>query len=455
MPSITSAGIGSGLDVQGLVSQLVAAERAPVANRLARQESAARLELSAFGRLKDTVAGLDTRFQTMSETSTLEGRSVTVEDEEIFTATVSSGAALGTYDIQVEQLAQSHRMATVTPIVPPDAPVGFGTLDLQLGSDAFSVEIDPGAQSLVNIRDAINNQVDNPGIVASIINVDGGAILQLGSDRSGSDSEIQISAGVADPGLTAFVALMDTSKNFQDAIVYINGNQVTSSSNSISSAIEGVVIDLKKALPGEAKSLQISRDQTDAVASMDGFISSYNTLVDVIKALGNFDPATGSSGPLNGDSVLRGLSNQLRVSLSANFGDGSIQSLLDLGITTAVDGKLSLDQSKLTTALSQDFNGVQSFLTGENGFAETLSAITSAYIGDDGLIDSRTASLDGRLERVDEKREALDYRLERIEARYLKQFSALDAMLSQLQLTSNYLSQQLASLPGVAKPKSS
>lgn len=455
MPTISSAGVGSGLDVQGLVSQLVAAERAPVASRLARQESSINVELSAFGRLKSAVSGLDSALETLAGDAVLDGRSVTVQDESVFNASVSSGAAMGTYDIEVQQLAQSHRLAAATPINPPGSDVGYGNLDLQLGSDSFTVVIDAGSPTLADIRNAINNATDNPGIIASIITVDGGEMLQLGSNRTGTDSEIQLSATGGDGGLNTLIADLGTVQNFQDAIIQINGNAVTSSSNSITGAIQGVTIDLASALPGQTRSLTVSRDNEGAIEAFESLVSAYNTYLDEANGLGGFNADTGRGGALIGDSILRGLNGQLRATLSQNFGAGNITSLQDLGISTAVDGTLSLDSSALGAALSNDFNGVQSFLTDTGGFAESIQAITTGYIESDGLIESRLDSLNERLDRVESGRDALDLRLERVRARYLSQFSALDAMLAQLQQTSNYLSQQLASLPGVNSGNSS
>ncbi|WP_083559270.1 flagellar filament capping protein FliD [Oceanococcus atlanticus] len=449
MPTITSAGVGSGLDINSLVAQLVAAERAPVANRLTRQESTIRVELSAFGQFRNALSAFDSALEKLSNADTLDGRGASSSDEEVFTASVQSGAALGRFSVQVEQLAQAHRMASTTPYASVDDPVGYGTLQLDLGSDSFSVEIDPAAQSLAEVRDAINNAADNPGVRATILNTDSGAILQLSSDRTGADSEIQLSSSGGDGELNTFIANLGQTQAQQDAIVYVDGYQVTSSSNSLDGVLQGVTINLNEARPGEVFDLNVSRDNNAAVEVIKEFVNTYNSFVDQAKSLGGYNADTEVAGTLNGDSILRGATNQLRQALTGSYGEGD-EFLSAFGIGLDVDGRLSFDETELSSVLDADFSKLRDFLSGDDGFVASLQGITGGYVDDDGIIGGRVDSLNQRLDRIEERNEALDARMERIEARYLAQFSALDVMLSQLQQTSSYLSQQLASLPGVA-----
>lgn len=448
MPTISSAGVGSGLDVAGLVNQIVAAERTPVANRLSRQERSVNLELSAFGELKGVLSALNDKLAALTEPRVLEGRSATVQDESYFTATAESGAGIGSYDIEVQQLAESHRLATATPVNPPDSAVGYGTLTVQLGADSFDVTIDSGAQTLADIRSAINNAADNPGVVASIVNTDNGAVLQLSSDRSGADSQIQLSAAGGDGGLNTLIADFAQTEGFQDALIQINGNPVTSSSNTVTGAIEGVTISLLQTnTPGETFNLDVTRDNSAAVEDFQAFVDAYNEYVDKVQTFTQFNAESGTAGALNGDALLRGLSNQVRVALSDSYGGGATTALSQLGISLDVEGKMSLDEDQLNTALAQDFNGVSSFLADAGGFAESLDTLINSYIETDGMLSLRVEGLNDRLERISDQRDALDLRMEQVEARYLKQFTALDSMLAQMQQLSGYLSQQLASLP--------
>ncbi len=449
MPTLSSAGIGSGLDVNGLVSQLVAAERAPAANRIARAQSSIQLELSAFGQFRSALSSIDSSLSSLADTDALNARSANSADEEVFAVSAAAGAAIGTFSIEIEQLATGQRLASATPVMPADAAMGYGTLDISLGSDSFSVDIDSSAQSLADIRDAINNADDNPGLRANLLHTDAGTVLQLSSDRSGDDSEIQLSASGGDGGLGSLVADLTVAQGFSDAIAYVNGYRVTSSSNSLSEVLEGVTINLQDARPGEEFDLIVSTDFSVAGDAMKSFVTAYNNYVDRAAGLSSFNPDTEFSAPLNGDSILRSANNQMRQLLSAPFGSEGM-SLSDFGVELDVEGHLVLDEAALQSGLEADFEAFRGFLDGEAGFVSSLQSVTTRYIEDDGVLDGRVDSLNSRMDRLESSQERLDDRISRIEQRYLRQFSVLDAMLAQLQQTSSYLSQQLASLPGVA-----
>ena len=449
MPTLSSAGIGSGLDVNGLVAQLVAAERVPAATRIARAQSSIQLELSAFGQFRSALSGIDASLTALTDAPSLDARTATSQDEDVFTVSASAGAAIGEFAIEVQQLAFGHRLASNTPVSPAGSDVGYGTLDITLGSDNFTVDIDSTAQTLADVRNAINNASDNPGVQATLLNTDAGTVLQLTSDRTGSSSEIQISASGGDGGLTTLVGDLGVAQNFQDAIVEVNGYQVTSASNTLGDVLDGVTINLLEARPGESFNLSVSKDQTAATEAMKSFVQSYNLYVDQADNLGRYDPGSASAGPLNGDSILRNANNQLRQLLSGNFGDNGL-SLSDFGIELDVEGRLSLDETQFQDAVAADFEAFRNFLDGDEGFATSLQTATTRYIEDDGVLDGRVESLNSRLDRLEVSEQRLDDRIARIEERYLRQFAALDAVLAQLQQTSSYLSQQLASLPGVA-----
>ena len=447
MATISSAGVGSGLDVSSLVAQLVAAERTPVANSLARQQSGISLELSAFGQLSSAISSIDSALEGLEDVDALDGRSASSEDEDVFTLSAAGGAAVGRFEIQIDQLAQGQRLSSTTAYTSEDDPVGYGTLEFSLGGDSFSVEIDPAAQSLAEVRDAINAASDNPGLQANILNTDAGAILQFTSDRSGADSEIVMSTSGGDGELANFIANMSESQAYANAIVYVDGHLVTSSSNTLDDVLEGVTIELNEARPGEIFEFSVNRDQSSAISAMETFVQAYNSYVAQAQAMGGYDPDSEIAGSLNGDSILRGASNQLRSALTRNYG-GEDATLSAFGLELDVEGKLSIDEDALSAAVADDFTAFRDFLESENGFIASLSSITAGYIDDDGIISGRLESLNQSLESIEERGDALDARMERVEARYLAQFTALDTMLAQLQQTSSYLTQQLASLPG-------
>ncbi len=442
MAAITSSGVGSGLDIQTLVSQLVAAERAPTAARLQRQESAARVEISAYGQLRSAMASLQTAISDAAGDDAAEGRAVSLSSEDAFSADVAAGSALGNYDIIVERLASTGRSVLQTP-TDPAAGLGAGTFDITLGSDSFSVDLTDPATTLAQLRDAINEAGDNPGVRATIINVDGGSVLSLSSDRVGADSALAL-GGTGD--YAALAADFNATEAGEDALISIDGMARSSSTNTISDAIDGVTLNLLQADPTETTVLGVSRDDTTIQESIANFVSAWNTFASQTDTLGEFNPVTGNSGPLNGDALMRGIESRLRTEVSAGQGVGGNLLGGEFGLSFGTDGKLTLDSAQLTEALSERRADVAAWWSGDSGLAVKLTDTLSSMLDDSAGLKTREDALEAVLTRVEDRNESLDLRMERVESRYLQQFTALDIALAQLQSTSSYLTSQLSSL---------
>lgn len=440
--TISSAGIGSGLDVNGLVTQLVAAERAPAAARISRQESTTRTEISAFGQLRSSLANFQTALTTAGSLETTEARSFSLSQEDFLDLSVEPDAALGSYDIIVERLATSGRSANQTP-VDPSAAVGMGTLDLNLGSDSFSISIADANADLFDLRDAINDAVDNPGLRATVINVDGGSVLSLSSSRTGNQSDITLS-GTGDLG--TFAADIAQTTSGLDSQIRIDGLLKTSDSNAISDAIEGVTLSLLQADLGQTTTITVSRDDSVLRESLTEFVDAYNSFANTADSLGGFNEAAGRAGALNGNSLLRSVESQLRNAITGDYGGFRAS---EFGLRFDSQGKLQLDAEALDTALASRRDDLQSWWSSEAGLVAGVGDLIDTQLDDDSSLSSREESLQNRLDALSERRDRLDVRMARVETRLFRQFGALDANLAQLQFTSNALAQQLASLPQI------
>ncbi|MEN8720278.1 MAG: flagellar filament capping protein FliD [Oceanococcaceae bacterium] len=442
MPGISSAGIGSGLDIQGLVSQLVAADRAPAAGRLQRQESETRVAITAFGQLRSAMSSLQSALSGQTGTAATEARTLTQSADTFFSASAETGSALGNYSIIVEQLATTGRSVLQTP-TDPAAGLGLGTLDLTLGADSFSVEITDANTTLAQLRDAINNAADNPGVRASIINVDGGSVLSLSSDRIGADSAITL-GGVGD--MATLAADFAATATGQDARITIDGMPRSSPTNTISDAIDGVTLNLTQADPATAVTLGIARNDSAISDAINAFVTAYNAFATRADQLGEYNPVTGNGGPLNGNALLRGVESRIKAVISE--GQGPEANLLggDFGLRFDANGQLSLDAAQLQEALSERRTDVAAWWSGDTGLASRLDSTLGDLLDNDASLKNRELSLEANLQRIDDRRDKLDARMERAEARYLKQFTALDIALAQMQSTSSYLASQLASL---------
>lgn len=466
MAGISSPGIGSGLDIGGLVDQLVAAEAQPVANRLNTKETRLQAKLSAFGTLKSAVSQLQGALKTLSEVGN--GRTAASSNTEVISASASSTAVVGNYAVDVSQLAAAHSLASQAYTDPTDV-VGTGTLTIEFGTTDYDptgdtyngftanpdksagvITIDSTNNTLEGVRDAINEA--DIGVNAVIVNDGSGYRLLLSSQDTGAANSLRLTvtddggSGLADLAFNETATNLEQTVAAQDAQLVINGLAVTSSSNAVDEAIQGVTLDLKDTTDGDPIGVNIALDKAAVRETLDGFITEYNALVDQIGALTAFNPETQEAAVLLGDSGVRNITSRLRNGLIDTVDGASevYRNLIDLGVSTDDNGKLSVDDDTFDTALGDDFEGVVTLL---NGIAEDLEGSVTGYLETGGVLDARTQGIQARIDDIGDQRLALDRRAEALQERYLKQFSALDTLLAQMQTTSNFLAQQLQSLP--------
>ena len=669
---LTATGIGSGLDIEGLVTQLVAAERTPVESRLLNKEAALTAELSAFGSFKGALAGFQTALASLTQLSTFGKRTAESSDSDIIQVSASDEASEGSYSLSVSQLATSHSLASGSYSSASDV-VGTGTLTFRFGTtdyvspdpgpesyNSFSVNpdrsvatvtIDSSNNTLEGMRDAVNSA--DIGVSAVIVNDGSGYRLLMSSDQTGADNSMEIAVTDSGDGndtdingLSAFAfnasaTHIEQTVAAQDAIMTINGLNISSSENTAKGVIDGVDITLKDVTGTAPVTVTVAEDRASVKESITDFISGYNRFVETSNSLTAYNSDTGRAGALQGDFSARSVIGQLRQAMSnvvSGF-NGPFDSLVEIGVTTQSDGTLQVDSGKLDEVLEDHFDSIvgmfaavgfpsdadidftaasdetavgshdvnitqiatrgqliaatasfplvidadndnftikvdgvtsasisltqgsyasgaelaaeiQSRINGDSALAAAGVAVNVAYNTDhfeissdsygsasrveittidtntaaelgfsvgvgtdgvdvagtiagevatgsgqlltgavgsaveglkllinggatgargtvdfsrgiayqinalidnfleaDGMLDSRTDSLQSRIDDIDDQREVLDRRVESLEARYRAQFNALDGLLAQLQGTSNFLTQQLAALP--------
>lgn len=459
MASVTASGIGSGLDINSIVSQLVAAERSPVETRLNSKESLIQARLSAFGSLKSSLTNFQSSLSTLKNADTFSKHTTAVSDSTIFSASSTTSASAGSYSVQVEQLASGHKIASQA-YADSDTSVGSGELTVSVNGEAFSITLAEGEDSLIAIRDAINSAEDNSGVSASIVNDQDGAHLVFSATETGVENAINISVvnGASgdlsqlafDTGLETQLSSMVEKTEALDSIVIVDGFTQTSSTNKVDDMIEGVSFNLLKASPGDVFSLNITQDTGVVKKAVESFVKNYNSLMTTINDLTAYDPEANTAGLLQGDSAMRSVANRLRQEMGTIVGGlgSELASLAEIGVTTGDKGKLVIDSSKLDDIIDSDFEDLSGIFSGENGYATRLDTLIGDLTSSNGVLANRTDGLSSQVDRIASQREALDLRIASIEARYQAQFSALDSLLGQLNATGDFLSQQLANLPG-------
>lgn len=445
---ISSPGIGSGLDINSLINQLMSLERQPL-QRLQSQESTYNSQLSAFGKLKSALSTFQDAVNGLNSTDSFQIFSATSSNEDSFTASADSTAASGSYDLVISQLAQHHKVASAS--LDPSTALGTGSIDIAVAGNSFNVAIDGSNNTLSGIRNAINNAADNTGVTATIINEGTAASrLVLTADDSGAANSISFTVNDDDSSTTDDAGLSQLLQTgsydmkelvaAQDAAFTIDTLAITSASNTVTGAIAGVTLDLI-AGGGSSGKLTVGRDDAKVTESVQSFVDAYNTLQDTIKEQ--------QKGALKGDSTLRSLANSIRGVLNtAASGVGTYSYLSELGIHTDKDtGSLTLDTTELETALNTDFSGVAAlFADSVEGAMGRMDSMLDNWVQTGGLLQNRTDGINSRIDTLQSRMDLLEVRLDTTERRYRDQFSALDALLGQMQSTSSWLSSQLASL---------
>lgn len=389
MASISVGGLGSGLDINGLLDQIVEAERAPIENRLNLQEAELQAELTAFGSLKSAVSSFQSSLGSLKSSSTFTSTLANVGNPDLLTAYASSIAEAGSYSVEVANLAQSHSLASIA-FDSLDDVIGSGTLTFNFGTTTYteaplaysfidnpdrsseSIVIDNTNNSVQGIRDAINDA--DIGITASIVDNGTGYRLLITSDQAGFDNSVQIvvdeggavednedDTGLSQLAFNSDATNAEQTQAAQDAEIFVNGLQIFRETNTVAGAIHGVTLNLLAIDPGQPTQISISRNNADAESNIANFVNAYNDLVNTVNGLTEYDPDAGVGGILQGDSAARNILNQIRRELGNSIANGSAYtSLASIGITTNNDGTLGLDSNKLASSIQDDVDAVAS-----------------------------------------------------------------------------------------------
>lgn len=379
MAAISSLGVGSGLDLADLVNSLLEAERTPVENSLNRQEAKFTTELSGVGLMRSAIADFQSSLSALSNADNFTTRELTNGNTDAMAASVSNDAAVGSYNIDITNLAENHSLAS-TAYSDVNEEIGTGTLSIRFGTitgpgfTSFAVNPDKAAQTLTidstnntlaGFRDYINN--NDFGFSAAIISDGTGYRLSLMSSSSGASSAMEITVtdsdglpndtnGLSNLAYNASATNMIETQAAEDAALTINGLPVTSSSNLLSDVLEGVEMELLEETDGNAFRLRVTEDSGTLSDSINTMVEGFNSMISSLSNLGSVSSDGSSTGILVGDATLRNFMNRVRSLLTSPVEglSGSVTALVDIGITTQADGTLSIDSSRFNAALTEN-----------------------------------------------------------------------------------------------------
>lgn len=472
MATITSTGIGSGLDVNSIVTQLVALERRPI-QQLQAEANQLDARLSSFGRIQSNLDALRTASRTLSDASTWKAASASSSDSTAVGATVASGSTPGSYSVNVTGLAAAQMNAT-SALASASTVVGQGTLTFDIGTwasdlsgftpkagtSSVSITIGPGEDTLEKVRDKIN-ATSGLAVRATIVNDATGARLVMQSRTTGAENgfRIQVSDddGVDDnnAGLSRLaydpenaVTVSTRNQPGANARATINGLPVESATNTLSNVIDGVSLTLGK-ITATPVDVTVSRDTSSMRKSIDGFVSAYNDLVKLLREQTRYDAGSKQAGPLQGDRTAIAIMGQLRQAMGASstasavFGRAS-----DIGLSVQTDGTIKSTTSKLDAALGnldelQKFFATATTSSATNGLADRLRRLSDALINTDGALPARQEGLRKLKSANSDRQEVLEDRVAATEKRLRAQYQTLDANMARLSSLQNYVGQQI------------
>lgn len=445
----TALGVGSGIDSSALVSQLVAAVRGPRESAITSQQSTNSTQISALASASSSLDTFAKALQTTLDSAGFAGQPVSNDPTIVAASAIAGGVPQGLpAQIEVVQLAAAQTSMSGA-LANSTATVGTGTLTLTPASGtAISVTLDSSNNTLDGLAAAINGK--NAGITATVVTDNQGARLVL-KGATGAGGGFTLTAGSdADGALSGFVGGVTNVQAAADSIVKIDNVEMHNSSNTLTSAIPYVRIDLNKAAPGTSVTIASNQPTSNMRDLVSQFVDAYNTLR---KALNDATaPGTNGSGAgaLAGDPGVRDMMQRLSTFTSTNLASGGpYRTLVDIGVSTNRDGTLSLDTNRLDAALAADPTAVTQMLNpavssaANPGLAQMVQNVRDALQGTNGSLVVSQNRLDSMKQSLADQLDKLNSDMDSYQSNLTDQFAAMDKQLTALKATQTYLQQQI------------
>ncbi|WP_250522845.1 MULTISPECIES: flagellar filament capping protein FliD [unclassified Caballeronia] len=473
--SIISGATGnSSMDVNALVTAMVNAKTAGQSASLAAAQSNDNTKLSAIGTLSSALSTLQTTMTSLTDGSLMSTFTTNVTGTGI-TASGAAGAVAGSYDVTVSQIAKAQSLTSTG--FATDEKLGTGTMQISVGSKSMSLNITSSNNTLSGIAAAINNASGNPGVSATIVTGTDGQHLVLNSTTTGASNVISttitgaasgsdlnklgVSSTAGANGAASTISDDSVTNGWsqsataQDAMYKVGGVAGTSSSNTVTSAIKGVTLNLTAAAvttPASTQTVTISQDTSSISSAISNFVSLYNTVVSTINSYTSFNSSASAGsqgGVLLGNSAVNTIKNQLSAIIGSAVGKGSGSiSLASLGISqvSSLDataeqpaGTLTIDSDKLTDALTNNATGVSQLFNAINGVGAQLTDKISSYLSTGGLLTSETDSINKDLANISTQQTTLTNYAAQLTSDYNAQFTALNTLMASMNQNTQYL----------------
>jgi flagellar hook-associated protein 2 len=449
---VTTLGAGSGINIRQIVDQLSTAARTPAENALNRRESVNSARISTLASIGSNIDQFSAAMTALVTGGTLSSQP-SVSDARFLSASTIDGSRLGSIasEIEVVALARAQTLESAVLTAATD-PVGQGDLTITSGATSFTVSITAANDSLTGLATAIN--AANGSVRANVVTDATGSRLVL-KGATGEDAAFTVSAAAgATSGLERFAfggavtGGMIEAQAAQDAVVLVDGVETRHATNRIDGVIPGVRMELTRVTAGETVTLGVTRAADAITTAVDDFVTAYNEVMRSIDLATANRPGE-TAGPARGDTAIAALRRELSRLPASQLGSvaGAPQTLADIGVKTNRDGTLSVDRTRLSSALSANAEGVEALFKPASGSSDTglvgaLKSIRDGLRGSSGPFASSNARLSSEARRIALDRDNLERRSEKYSAQLLATYTAMDRQVTAFRATQTYLEQQ-------------
>jgi flagellar hook-associated protein 2 len=451
--TISSSGIGSGLNVSQIVTALMDAEKGPL-NSINKSISSDNAQISAYGSISSQISSFQSAIAGLITPSNIKATTASSSSTSVLSVSNDGTALTGEYKITNVTLASPQ---VLTSDISNTAYTSINSSIGTTGSITISgTTITPTSYTVAGMVEAINN-ANISGVSATMTNLGSSAAPDYQIrivNTSDTAATIALSAG------NDFTGLAFTSADAVAGSVTINGNTVTRSTNTITDLVPGLTINLV----GDGNStITVAQDSSALSSKISAFVTAFNTLDKSLKDISSYDATAKKGAALYGDATIVSLRREIRSIITSTLGVNATTSynrLSQVGVSFKSDGTLSLDSTTLNTAISANFNkvaklfsgtGVSTDSLGLHGFAYQLNTVLTTATGIDGSITNRKSSLQTEIRRLQARAEQEQLRLDDLQQLYQRQYTALDRTVSSLNSMASYLTNQFDAMSNTQK----
>jgi flagellar hook-associated protein 2 len=477
--TISSTGIGSGLDVKSIVSSLVAIEKQPLV-KLQAKASTFQTQLSLYGTIKSQMSALGDAAAALSGTSGWNAQTGASSNAAAVGVTVGTTASSAALTVNVTQLAQAQSTASVG-VLKGTVPGASGKLTIQLGAWTDGSLVPRVGSNPVDVTVSANDTVSaiaskinaaNAGVKASVLSDGVNDRLVLQSSTTGAQAGFSVTAtpdafdnvalgsialanyGFTNAAVTAATQSAGTTtgmfmgQSALNANLTVNGVALAPATNNISDVTPGVSLQLSQVTTSPV-AVTVQNDLTAVQKNIQSFVDAYNAISNSLMDATKYDASTKVAGPLQGDATSVGLLNALRSMMGSTSVGSTLTHLSDAGLERQKDGTLKINQTKLTSAM-QDMGNLQKLFTSygtntaTNGFGIKVRDFAHAMVTFDGRVTNKSAALQKAISSNLGDQDRVTRRASAVEAQLNKQYSALDAQMAQMTSLNSFVTAQLA-----------